>query len=310
MRHTRFVLLSLFCLILLNFVDTSVFAQQERRRIKTQQIETAQLSLQDGKLIEGKRRIDSKREYNELTLPTEEIRYKPNGEIEERRTTKYAEQKHIAETAHFGSNGKQISRTVTTYLAPGKAKETVSYDADNKISGRSVFIYSDKSKSQPAEVVRYDKDGKLKGRIVYTYDATKPEPTIIDQTSVENYDADGNLVRRNVRMPDDENGNRVWNFYDGSGKLLNMYVHDRRNNQIIDQTAYLPDGTTRRMNNEQGKAVNASAMYYNNVQTSQSQYAVEKDAEGRPIRVVNSYWNSETNTMTPVSVQYYIYTYY
>jgi hypothetical protein len=221
---------------------------------------------------------------------------------------------------------RRLSASVT-YSPDGKRREREYYEPDGSLRSRHVHVYDDNGSQ--IEQSNYDGRDNLLSRVVFS-PATGETLT---------YDGAGNLRLRAERVGD-EGGGGEDRTYDGGGALLMRKVNTRESDKsvwktytpnvvlVLEVTVYRDGGGL--LHNEQNY-YNADGSFLSNIsitddqsgKNSESLYkdkngkpgtrmrqTREFDSRGNPLKVTYYIWVGAANDFVPMSVSYFIITYY
>lgn len=253
----------------------------ERRKIKTQRIETARYTLQpDGSHLEGARRLSSLLNYNERGQRIDEQCFNARGAMTQRETWKYDGRNRLVEHIEFDGAGKQKRRRVSVYDEQHDSQiESKTYDADDRLVEHKKYRY------------QYESDARL-------------------PSAVDTLNGKGELVERSVSVVEAQTNQRVTYTYDADGKLLGTFNADSnrpQNSHRIEQydsSGKVSTRATEKVGND------LITTFEHGASKTKILLKTETDADGRVFKAVGSYHDVANDKTVPEYVQYYSYTYY
>ncbi|MCP9493940.1 MAG: hypothetical protein MSG64_05710 [Pyrinomonadaceae bacterium MAG19_C2-C3] len=253
----------------------------ERRKIKTQRIESARYTLQpDGSYLEGARHLSNLLNYNERGQRVDDQHFDARGSLTQRETWKYDERNRLVEFTEFDGAGKQKRRHVSVYDEQYNSEiESKIYDADDRLIEHKKYRY------------QYEGDERL-------------------PSTRETLNSKGELVERSVSVVESQTNRRVTYIYDADGKLTGTFTADlnrpQNSHQIeeYDSSGKVSKRATEKVGND------LITTFEHGASKTKILLKTETDADGRVLKTVSSYLDVANDKTVPEYVQYYSYTYY
>lgn len=285
MRRALFA--SLLLLLLLAAPAPPAFARQKglefrtgdalRGLVREARIEHATFSREDGRLVEGPRRLSAV------------VSYTPDG-----KTRDYQ---------GYAPDGSPGRRYVEVFDDAGNLVDKSIFDGKGRLLDRTLY------RRTPAEALTFNADGSLRERVLTVWDEN---PRRIAEVQV--YDGRGALVKRSVNTRED--GRSVWKTYRPDGSLAQQAVYslDYGGPHRSEERAYTPDGALARRRVSDSDAgsqdLRAAEERGDGGPPRRTREQREYDERGNLLKLTNFKWNAETRQYEPLGVSYYALTYY
>jgi hypothetical protein len=175
--------------------------------VKTVQVERAEIKLKGGQATEGQRRLLSLTTYGEKGDKLEEISYRYDGSVQEKRVFTHDGVRPQTEVA-YNVAGTVISKSFYGYDSEGRASGSSVYGPDGALLRKSVRTYA--SDGNLAVAASYNPDGSLINKTVFKYDSEGKQAEDIV------YNSTGQVIQRSARNGDQFNVV----LYNGDGTIF------------------------------------------------------------------------------------------
>jgi YD repeat-containing protein len=265
--------------------------------VQTIRTEEAEIEVENGQPVEGKRRLSSLETYDVNGQALVESYYDDEGEILYSETYVYDAGGHVIEQQTGHSPYLYLpDRKVFIYNAQGNVVEENGYDLQNKLLGKYTYAYDAQGNVIEWESLKLDESKPVYGNSLtrYRYDA--------DGNRVENstYQREGSGLKRydfsigyykQIYLYDSKGRQVATNYYSLDEKLYRTSIDlfDNKDN-VIESAEYNPDGTIH----------------------SRTRYDYEFDKHGNWTKQLTSEWVTEDGKsfFRPTEVDYRAITYF
>ncbi len=214
--------------------------QREKRRfgaptfwgpVRSVRVERAEITNQNGKLIEGPRTLLQTITYSEDGTRRELTVYRPDGAISGKSIDTYEPDGRILETKSFRDNGDPANRMVSSYDDNKRLIERIIYRPDGSVSGRITFAYQDNKRIHRS--VSYDQNGVIVSEVNGTLDLKTHRTQTISQNPSQ-------VVQRETVFTDSPGGQVYEEQVNGSPALRTLsHPIGNGSSEFIE---YSPDG--------------------------------------------------------------------
>lgn len=247
-----------------------------RGPVKSARIESAAFVRQDGRLVEGPRRLVSV------------ISYAPDGRRREQES--------------YAPDGKTANKSVSLYDDAGNEVEMSLFDGRGELRMKKVY------RPAAGETLTYNGDESLRERRVVI---NGPDGT---QAETQTYDGSGALLERSVNERDGKTS--VWRTYraDGTLKEQSQYSLNYGGPHHIETQSYTPDGAVAgsRVSNSDAAVTDlrATVEKAGGGPPRRTRETREYDSRKNLSKLTTFKWNAETGDYEPANVSYYTVEYY
>lgn len=177
--------------------------------VKTVQVERAEIKSREGQATERPRRLLSLTTYDEKGNMLEELRYKDDGSIQDKRVFTHDGVRPQTEVV-YKADGTVMSKSFYSYDSEGRLSGSSVYAADGVLLRKAIRTYGPDGKL--AEAALYNPDGSLMNKTNFKYDSEGKQVEDIV------YNSSDQVIQRSARNGDQFN----LILYNGDGTIFHQ----------------------------------------------------------------------------------------